>query len=147
MNQYYVWPDYISQTINVAKIVYENQSFYVARRSGSDALLCIRRQYLPCADDAAWCPRESTNRLGWNVDWALHLDAVVVRGEKALAACRNKWRLKFNQAALSTAEGRISAAKSCIAELEQELAEQRDLLRLDSEALFNQLDLEGALDD
>ena len=49
MNQYYVWPDYISQTINVAKIVYENQSFYVARRSGSDALLCIRRQYLPYA--------------------------------------------------------------------------------------------------
>lgn len=147
MNQYYVWPDYISQTINVAKIVYENQSFYVARRSGSDALLCIRRQYLPYADAAAWRPCESTNRLGWTVDEALHMDAVVVRGEKALAACRNKWWLKFNQAALRAAEGRISVAKSRIAELEQELAEQRDLLQLESETLFNQLDLEGALDD
>ena len=147
MNQYYVWPDYISQTVNVAKIVYENQSFYVARRSGSDALLCIRRQYLPYADDAAWRPRESTNRLGWNVYGALHLDAAVVKGKKELAACRYQWWLKFNQAAINTAKNRISIAKSCIVELEQELAEQRDLLHLDSEVLFNQLGSEGALDD
>lgn len=147
MNQYYVWPDYISQTINVAKIVYENQSFYVARRSGSDALLCIHRQYLPYADDAAWRPRESTNRLGWNVDGALHLDAAVVKGKKELAACREKWRLKFNQVALSAAKSRINVAKSRIVELEQELAEQRNLLRLDSEALLNQLGSEGELDD
>ena len=71
----------------------------------------------------------------------------MVKGEKELAACRDKWWLKFNQAALNTAKNRISVAKSRIVELEQELAEQRDLLRLDSKALLNQLDAEGAFDD
>ena len=73
MNQYYVWPDYATQTLNVAKIVYENQSYYVARRNGDDRLLCIRRQYLPHANDAAWRPHETGNGLGWNADWTLHL--------------------------------------------------------------------------
>lgn len=147
MNQYYVWPDYATQTLNVAKIVYENQSYYVARRNGDDRLLCIRRQHLPHANDAAWRPRETANGLGWNADWTLHLDAAVVKGKKELAACREKWRLKFNQMALSAAKSRINVAKSRIVELEQELAEQRNLLRLDSEALLNQLGSEGALDD
>lgn len=71
----------------------------------------------------------------------------MVKDKKELAACRYKWWLKFNQAAINTAQNRISVAKSCIVELEQELAEQRDLLRLDSEVLFNQLGSEGALDD
>lgn len=147
MNQYYVWPDYATQTLNVAKIVYENQSYYVARRNGDDRLLCIRRQYLPHANDAAWRPHETGNGLGWNADWTLHLDAAVVKGKKELATCREKWRLKFNQVALSAAKSRITVAKSRIVELEQELAEQRNLLRLDSEALLNQLDAEGAFDD
>lgn len=147
MNQYYVWPDYASQTLNVAKIVYENQSYYVARRNGDDRLLCIRRHYLPQANDAAWRPHETGNSFGWNVDEALHLDAAVVKGKRELAASREKWRLKFNQVALSTAKSRITVAKRKITELEQELAEQRNLLRLDSEALLNQLGSKGELDD
>lgn len=135
MNQYYVWPDYATQTLNVAKIVYENQSYYVARRNGDDRLLCIHRKYLPHAVASAQRPDETANGLGWEGGWQKHPDACIVTGQRELEACRGKWSKTMKAVACERAVGRIHAIKAQIAKLEQQLREQRCFLQSTSALL------------
>lgn len=147
MNQYYVWPDYDTLTLNVAKVVYENQSYYVARRNGEDWLLCIQRKYLPHAVDSAQLPYKTTNILGWEGGWQLHRDACVVKGQKELEACRKEWGEKLRKVAFERDASRIRAVKAQIAELDLQLHEQRRLLQSTYSLLSQQFGREGIEDE
>lgn len=146
MNQYYVWPDYNNQTLNVAKIVYENRSYYVARRNGDDGLLCIHRKYLSQAVDSAQHPYDTANGLGWEGGWQMHPDACVVKGQKELEACREEWNKKMKAVTCERAVGRVRAVKAQIAELEQQLREQRRLLQSTCSLLSQQFGREDVED-
>lgn len=147
MNQYYVWPDYDTLTLNVAKIVYENQSYYIARRNGDDWLLCIRRKYLPHAVNSAQRPDETGHILGWEGGWQLHPDACIVKGREELEACRKEWGEKLRKVEFERAVSRVRAVKAQIAELEQQLHEQRRLLQSTYSLLSQQFGREDIEDE